>query len=166
VILLVSAMERREECASALQEAMDEPVVVADNLSRATTLMRTEMYTAAVFDEQIWQNEPNEIEMTFTHLGTAIPVEINFGISGPERLVREVRAAVRRRMLEEAAAREAAVQSLRGELNGTLTNLLLNCELALEISGLPARAMERIVSVRGAAQKLRTQLGTSAAASV
>jgi hypothetical protein len=163
MILLVSAMERREEGATALQEAMGEPVVMAENLLQATSLLRTEMYTAAVFDEQMWQSEPDEIEIAFTHVGTAIPVEVNFGISGPERLVREMRAAVRRRGHEEAAAREAAVQTLRAELNGTLTTLLLDCELALETSGLPAKAMERLASVHGAAQKLRMQLGASAA---
>ncbi len=164
MILLVSAMERREECAIALQEAMGESVVIAESLVQATTLLRAEIYTAAVFDEQLRQKEPDQLETALTHLGTAIPVEVNFGISGPKRLVREMRAAMRRRGLEKAASREAAVQSLGGELNGTLTTLLLECELALETSGLPARAMERIASVHGAAQKLRRQLGASAAA--
>jgi hypothetical protein len=165
VILLVSAMERREECAVALQEAMGEPVVIAENLLQATTLLRTEAYRAAVFDEQLAQSEPDEIEMALTHLGTAIPVGINLGISGPERLVREIRAAVRRRGHEEAAAREAAAQALCGELNGTLTTLLLDCELALETSGLPPRVTDRLASIRDAAQKLRLQLGSSAAVS-
>jgi hypothetical protein len=161
MILLVSAMERREECAAALQEAIGEPVVIAESLLQAMTLARTEIYTAALFDEQLAQSEPDEIEMALTHLGTAIPVGVNLGITGPERLVREVRAAVQRRKREEAAAREAAVLSLHGEMNGTLTTLLLNCELALEISGLPARATERLASVHGAAQKLRMQLAAS-----
>ena len=147
-----------------MQEAMGEPVLMAENLSQATTKLRTETYTVAVFDEQVWQSEPDEIEMALTHLGTAIPVGINFGISGPERLVREVRAAVRRRGHEEAAAREGAAQVLRGELNGTLTTLLLDCELALETSDLPAKAIERLTSVHGEAQKLRMQLRASAAA--
>ncbi len=164
MILLVSAMERREECAAALQEAMGEPVVIAENLFRATTLLRTDMYRAAVFDEQLAQSEPHEIETALMHLGTAIPVGINLGISGPERLVREVRAAGRRRKHEEATAREAAARSLRAELNGTLTTLLLGCELALETNGLPTMATERLASVHGAAQKLRTQLGVGALA--
>jgi hypothetical protein len=161
MILLVSAMERREECAAALQEAMGESVVIAENLLQATTLLRTEVYTAAVFDEQLGQSEPDEIETALTHLGTAIPVEVNLGISGAERLVREVRAAARRRKHEEATAREAAAQGLRRELNGTLTTLLLDCELALGTSGLPAEATERLASVCGAARKLRTQMEAS-----
>ena len=159
MILLVTAMERREECAVALRKAMGESVVIAETLLQATTLLRTERYTAAVFDEQLGQSEPDEIETALKHLGTAIPVAVNLGISGAERLVREVRAAARRRKHEEATAREAAAQGLRGELNGTLTTLLLECELALGTSGLPVGATERLASVRGAVQKLRTQLG-------
>lgn len=162
MILLVSAMKRREECAVALQEAMGETVMIAETLLHATTLLRTEMCSAAVFDEQLAQNEPSEMEIALTHLGTAIPVGVNFGISGAQRLVREVRAAVRRRKHEEDAAREAAEQTLRGELNGTLTTLLLDCDLALETSGLPGETTEWIASVHGAAQKLRMQLGASA----
>jgi hypothetical protein len=164
MILFVSAIERRDECAVALQEALGESVVFAENMLQAMTLLRTEVYTAVVFDEQLGTNEPHEIETALTHIGTAIPVEVNLGISGTERLVREVRAAARRRRHQEAAAREAAAQVLRGELNGTLTTLLLDCELALETCDMPANATERLASVHGAAKKLRTQLAASAAA--
>jgi hypothetical protein len=159
MILFVSAIERRDECAVALQEALGESVVFAENMLQAMTLLRTEVYTAVVFDEQLGTNEPHEIETALTHIGTAIPVEVNLGISGTERLVREVRAAARRRRHQEAAA-----QVLRGELNGTLTTLLLDCELALETCDMPANATERLASVHGAAKKLRTQLAASAAA--
>ncbi len=144
---------------------MDEGVGTAESLLEATTLLRTESYTAVVFDKQLAQTEPAEIDTAIEHLGTAIPVEVNLAISGTERLVREVRAAVRRRKYEEASAREAAARSLHGELSGTLTTLLLECELALETSGLPVEATERLMLVHGAAQKLRTQLAANAAAS-
>jgi hypothetical protein len=161
MILLVSGIERRAECAAAIEEAMGESVVIADNLLQATTLLRTEMYTAAVFDEQLGPGEPDEIETALSHLGAAIPVAVNLGISGRERLVREVRAAARWRKYEEASAREAAARSLRGELNGTLTTLLLDCELALGTSDLPAGTVARLTSLHGAAQKLRMQLGAT-----
>lgn len=165
MILLVTGIERRAECAAALEEAMDDAVAMAESLLEATTRLRAESYTAVVFDEQLAQNGPAEIDTALEHMGTAIPVEVNLAISGTERLVRKVRAAVRRRKYEEASAREAAAQSLRGELGGTLTTLLLDCELALETSGLPAEATERLASVHGAARKLRTQLAANAAAS-
>jgi hypothetical protein len=161
MILLVSGIERRAEFASAIEEAMGESVVIAGSLLRATTLLRTEMYTVAVFDEQLWPGEADEIETALSHLGAAIPVAVNLGISGRERLVREVRAAVRWRKHEEASAREAAARSLRGELNGTLTTLLLDCELVLGTSDLPAGTAARLTSLHGAAQKLRMQLGAT-----
>jgi hypothetical protein len=164
MILLVSGIERRQECAEALQQALQEPVVVAENLLRATTRLRAESYTAVVFDDKLAQSEPDEIETALEHLGTAIPLEINLAISGSERLIREVRSALRRRKFEEAATREAVTRSLRDKLNGTLTTLLLDCELALEARSLPPAAMERLASVHGSAKKLRMELELTATA--
>jgi hypothetical protein len=163
MILLVTPIERRNECAAALQQATGEPVVIADNLLRATTLLRTDFYTAAVFDQSLAETEPHEIDTAFDHLGSAIPVQINLAISGIDRLAREVRAAIRLRKHEEATAREVAARFLYGELNNTLTTLLLDCELALETTGLPLAATERLASVHETAQKLKSQLETSEA---
>jgi hypothetical protein len=135
--------------------------VIADNLLRATTLLRRDFYTAAVFDQSLAETEPHETDTALDHLGPAIPVQINLAISGTERLVREVRAAIRLRKHEEATAREVAARFLYGELNNTLTTLLLDCELALETTGLPPAATERLASVHETAQKLRSQLETS-----
>ncbi len=164
MILLVSGIERREECAEALGNALQESVVVAQTLLQATTWLRVESYTAVVFDDAIAQSEPDEIETALQHLGTAVPLQINLAISGAARLVREVRSALRRRKFEEASARQAATQCLRHELNGTLTTLLLDCELALETRSLPAAAMERLASVHTSAQKLRMELERTATA--
>ena len=162
MILLVTPIERRNECAAALQQATGEPVMIAEDLLRATTLLRTEFYTAAVFDQSLAESEPHETDTALDHLGSAIPVQINLAISGTERLVRDVKAAIRLRKHEAATAREVAARVLYSELNTTLTTLLLDCELALETTGLPPAATERLVSVHETAQKLRLQLETSA----
>lgn len=165
MILLVSAIERRNECAAALQEATGEPVVVAENLARATTLLRTEPCTAAVFDQHLVEAEPHETDTALAHLGSAIPVQINLAISGSERVVREVQVALRHRQHEEAAAREAAARALYSELNNTLTTLLLDCERALlEIPNPVPVATVRLSSIHQTAQKLRAQLETGEAA--
>jgi len=158
MILLVTAIERRSECAAALEHALNQPVLLAEDLLEAMTVLRAESCAIVIFDEGIAQTEPAEMENTLDHLGTAIPVQVNLAISGSERLVREVRAAVRRRKYEETSAREAVAQTLRGELSGTLTTLLMDCELALETSGLSPQAMERLDAVHHAAQMLRFQL--------
>jgi hypothetical protein len=87
---------------------------------------------------------------------------MNLAICGVERLAREVRAAVLRRRREEAAARQAAVATLHSELNGTVTALLLSCELALEAPGLSRAAAENLRSAHGLVKKLRSQLESTA----
>jgi len=87
-------------------------------------------------------------------------VQVNLGISGMERLVREVRAAVQRRQHEEVRARQAAIGKLQSEMNGTVTALLLSSELALETPGLPPAAAEKLKSVHELVKRLRKQLET------
>lgn len=158
MILLVTPSERALECAAALTEATGEEVLVAETLVRATTLLRVEGYLAVVLDQYLLETKPREAVTTFEHLGTAIPVQVNFGISGMERLVRDVRAAVQRRQREEVGARQAAMGKLHGELNGTVTALLLSSELALEDSGLPPATAEKLQLVYELAKRLRQQL--------
>jgi hypothetical protein len=111
-----------------------------------------------VLDQYLFETEPAEIETTLEHLGAAIPLQVNLGITGMERLVREVRAALRRRQREESQARQAAIGKLHGELNGTVTALLLSIELAWEAPGLPAGAAAKLQSVYELAKNLRKQL--------
>lgn len=164
MILLVTPSERASECAAALHEATGEEVAVAESLPRAAALLRTEGYLAVVLDQYLLETEPHEAETTLEHLGTAIPVQVNLGISGMERLVREVRAAVQRRQHEEVRARHAAIGRLQSEMNGTVTALLLSSELALETPGLPLAAAERLESVHELVKRLRKQLKTQDAA--
>jgi len=158
MILLVTPSDRAPECAAALNEATGEEVVTADNLSRAATLLRANSYLAVVLDQYLLETEPQQGEIMLEHLGTAIPVQVNLAISGRERLVREVRAALHRRQREEAQARRAAIGQLHSELNGAVTALLLSSELGLETPGLPPAAAEKLQSVHELAKKLRSQL--------
>jgi len=158
MILLVTPSERAFECATALTESIGERVVVAENLVHATSLLRAECYLAVVLDQYLLEAEPYQAETMIEHIGTAIPVQLNLAISGIDRLVREVRAAISRRQRDEARARQAVIAKLRGELNGTVTALLLSSELGLEAPGLPPAAAEKLGTVHELVQKLRTQL--------
>jgi signal transduction histidine kinase len=164
MILLVTASERARECSAALHDATGEEVMVAESLARATTLLRMECYLIAVLDQFLLETEPQEAGSTLAHLGTAIPVQVNLAITGIDRLVREVRSAVQRRQCEEVRARRAALDTISSELNGTVTALLLSTELALETSGLPPAASERLESVHDLVKKLRKQLESAATA--
>jgi hypothetical protein len=158
MILLVTASERARECSAALHDATGEKVMAAESLARATTLLRAECYLVVVLDQFLLETEPREAGSTLAHLGTAIPVQVNLAITGIERLVREVRSAVERRRCEEVMGRRTALGAISSELNGTVTALLLSTELALETSGLPPAASERLVSVHDLVKKLRRQL--------
>jgi hypothetical protein len=60
-----------------------------------------------------------------------------------ERLVREVRSALHRRKREETQARRAVEQQLRSEMCESLTSMLLSCELAMSVPGVPGPAAEK-----------------------
>jgi len=161
MILLVTTSERASECAQALNEATGEGVAVAESLPRAAALLRAEDYRAVVVDQYLLESEPHGTLTTFEHLGTAILVQVNLAITGMERLVREVRAAVQRRQREEVRARQAALAKLHSELNGTITALLLSSELALGTPDLRPAAAEKLQLIHELVKRLRQQLETS-----
>ncbi|MGA2358870.1 MAG: hypothetical protein ABSF66_07720 [Terriglobales bacterium] len=161
MILLVTPSERASECAKALHEATGEGVAVAESLSRAAALLRAECYRAVVLDQYLLETEPHETEITLEHLGTAILVQVNLAITGMDRLLREVRAAMQRRQRDEVRARQAALAELHSELNGTITALLLSSELALGTPDLRPAAAEKLQSIHELVKKLRKQLETT-----
>jgi hypothetical protein len=163
MILVVTPNLAAEECAEALCQATSEEVVMAASLREAGSLLRSESYLAVVLDQFLLETEPDETETVMRHLGTAIPLQMNLAISGGARLAREVRAAVQRRRHEELAARRAAVGTLQCELNGTVTALLLSCELALSVPGLSLAAAQKIESAHELVKKLRSQLESTLA---
>jgi hypothetical protein len=163
MIMVVTPNLGADACAEAVRQATGEEIVLAESLRQAATLLREESYLAVVFDQYLLETEPEETEMVMQHLGTAIPLQISLAISGVKRLAREVRAALQRRKREELAARNAAVSTLRSELNGTVTALLLSCELALSAAGLPAAATEKLRSAHELIKKLRSQLEANTA---
>jgi signal transduction histidine kinase len=158
MILLITPSERGQQCTDALQAATGEQVRWAKNLQEAITFLREQTYSAAVIDQFLLETEPEEGEQTIEHLGTAFPVQINFAVTGMERLVREVRSALHRRRREESAARRAVAEQMRCEMRETLTALLLSCELAMSVPELPNPAAERIRSIDMLARELRLRL--------
>src|SRR5438309_5535159 len=130
MILLITPSARAQDCAKALHEATEETTQVADTLRQALAHLRAQEFSAVVIDQSFLETEPDESETALEHIGMAIPVHINFAISGMERLIREIRAALYRRKKEGVLARQGAQQALRNELKGTVTALLLSCEMA------------------------------------
>ncbi len=162
MILLVTPSQTASQCATALLEATAEEVTAVESLARASIFLRSESFLAVVFDQYLLEAEPREAENALGQLGGAIPIQLNLAICGRERLVREVRSALRRRLREEIRARQAAVGKLQSEVNGTVTALLLSSELALEIPGISPAVAERLESVHSLIRKFRNQLEAAA----
>jgi hypothetical protein len=90
------------------------------------------------------------------------PVFVNFAISGADRLVRDVLAALSRREKESVLATKAAETELRSELNGAVTGILLSSELALALPSLPVGVVNKLQPVHELALQMRTRLGNVA----
>jgi|ERR1700676_849522 hypothetical protein len=162
MILLITALVRAQDCAKALQEVAAEPVQVAANLREAVAQLQAHEFSAVVLDQLLLDAEPDEVETIFKHMGTAVPVYSNFAVSGIERVSRELRSAVHRRKRELLMARQEAEQDLRSQLRGTITALLLSCEMALGVPNLPLLAETKMRAVDALAKEMRAKLGATA----
>jgi hypothetical protein len=161
MILLITPSARGPECAATLQESTGNETHWAENLQLALARLREQSYSAVVIDQFLLETEPAESDQTLEHLGTAFPVYLNFAVSGMERLVREVRSALHRRKREETQARRSIEQQLRSEMCESLTCMLLSCELAMSVPGVPSPAAEKIRAVDNLAREMRLRLGVN-----
>lgn len=159
MILLITALSDSQKCASALQEATDEATVIAATLADAVRQLQEQEFSAVVIDQLLLDSEPEEAEVVFKHLGHAVPVYLNFALVGMSRVTRELRSALNRRNREVLVARREAEQALRHELNEKVTALMLSCEMALQVPGLPELAEVKMQAVDTLAREMREKLG-------
>ena len=113
MILLITAQSRGPELASLVNQATSQETHWAQKVQQAAACLREHAYSAVVRDQFLLETEPEDSDQMIEHLGTAFPVYINFAVTGLERLIREVRSALHRRMREEAAARRSVPDSSR-----------------------------------------------------
>jgi hypothetical protein len=159
MILLITPSARGPECAATLKDSTCNETHWAENLQQAVARLREQAYSAVVIDQFLLENEPAESDQVLEHLGTAFPVYLNFGVSGMDRLVHEVRSALHRRKREEIQARRAVEQQFRSEVCESLTSMLLSCELAMSVPGVPPPAAEKIRLIDNLARDMRQRLG-------
>jgi hypothetical protein len=137
---------------------MQEAVQVASSLHEGVERLRSEEFSAVVVDQWITEAEPEPTSVMFDHLRMAVPVFVNFGISGVERILRELRAALSRRGLETVLARHSARQALRDELKDDVTVLLLSCGMALEDMQLSESTRTRLQKIEDLAKHISEKL--------
>ena len=159
MILLTTPLAKAQDCARALREATDEPVHVATTVDTAVTQLQDNEYSAVLIDQLLLDSDPHDVDMILKHMGSAVPVYCNFAIYGIERASRELRSALARRKRELQLARQVAEQTLRRELKGTITALLLSCEMALDVPHIPLFAETKMREVDTLAKELSAKLG-------
>ena len=108
MILLVTASKRGVECATVLEQDLAEPVQLADNLRRATSILRNDEYSAVVLDDAMVEADPDAVDILLNTSGMAVPVYVNLALSNSARVAREVRLALRRHDEARTIAMRAA----------------------------------------------------------
>jgi signal transduction histidine kinase len=130
-ILLIAPDAAALVLSDVLRGALNLPCVHTSNRRSGLAALRRGEYALVLLDEGLADADPIATELLFQNCGAAPVLEIDFAIAGPERIVRQVRSALRRRAQDEARARIAAAASLQSELRASLSGLLLESQLAL-----------------------------------
>jgi len=142
--------------ADALRRHLDAVVETATNRRAGLAALRRGEYCLVLLDESLAVADAQAADLLYQNAVSAPVLEINFVITGPQRIVRQARAALRRRAHDLSKAREAATAALHSELNASLTGLLLESQLALrEASPEQEQKLKHVVELAG---KLRNQL--------
>ena len=157
-ILIVTGVEGARNCAAVVAAQLGVEVDVADGRKAALASLRRREYSAVVVDETMAECDPAAAEAIWEHAGLAIPLQINFALSGAARLIREIRAGLHRREREQTLARRAAAAAIETELKSTVAGLLLHSQLALSGSEIPAPVAEKMRVVADLVGNLRQQL--------
>ena len=131
-VLLVSAVGGAELCAAAIVEQLDMDVQIAGERREASEALRIGGYAAVIVEESLAEGDPRGAELLWKMAGLAIPMQVNFALTGSARLVRDLRAALARREQEQAAAQRAALSAMEIELRSTVSGLVLHTQLALK----------------------------------
>jgi len=161
-ILMVTGIEGARNCAAVVGAQLGMEVEVAEGRKAALAALRRREFAAVVVDETMAECDPSAAEAVWERAGLAIPLQINFALSGAARLIREIRAALHRREREQMLARRAAAAAIESELKTTVAGLLLHSQLALSGSEASSPLAEKLRVVADLAGSLRQQLSAPA----
>lgn len=157
-ILMVTGVEGARNCAVVVGAQLGMEVEVTEGRKTALAALRRREFAIIVIDETIAECDPSAAEAILDRAGLAMPLQINFALSGTARVIRELRAALHRREREQNLARRAAAAAIENELKTTVAGLLLHSQLALNGSETPSLLAERLRVVADLAGSLRQQL--------
>ncbi len=157
-VLVISALSGAENCAAAIMQQMGLDVEVVAGRREAIEALRTGTYTAVIVDDALAEGDPRGAEVLWKLAGMAIPMQVNFALTGSARLVRDLRAALARREQEQGAAERAALRAVESELRNTISGLLLQTQLALRDSPPSPQLEQRLRLMAELAGNLKQRL--------
>lgn len=157
-VLLITAIAGAENCAAVVSKQFGLAVETVSSRKDALTALRRRKYAIVVLDSSMLEAAGGDADAVFRNSGLALPLELNFAISGCGRLVREIRAALSRRQLEQAAATRAATTTLESNLRDTVAGLLLQSQLALAEPSVPPQLADKLKLMAELAGTLRQKL--------
>jgi hypothetical protein len=158
MILFVSrAAVSMEDTAWVSQETGME-LRVAASPEEAFQMLRGAKCRVAVVDAGLVETDLQSIDQLLFENPATLPIFPNLAVCGPERLVCEIKAALRRGEKESQRAADRARQEFRSDLKDSVTALLLNCDLTLQLPSLPMEIARKINLLHDLATKMRDQL--------
>src|SRR4051812_5131630 len=156
-VLVVSALSGAENGAAAIMQQMGLDVEVVPGRREGLEALRAGNYAAVIVDDSLAEGDPRGAEVLWKMAGLAIPMQVNFALTGSARLVRDLRAALSRREQEQGAAHRAALRAVESELRNSISGLLLHTQLAL-LEGGPPQLEQRLRLMAELAGNLKQRL--------
>ena len=127
-ILMITAFEGCEQCSAELSRQLGLVVETASSRKVALIALRHTEYCLVIVDDSLVEADPAGAELIWKLCGLAVPMQVNYAISGVSRLARDIRAALSRRDQEKSMAMRAAASSIENELRSTVAGLLLHSQ--------------------------------------
>ena len=157
-VLLIAALAGAEHCARALEQEIDATVEVVEDRAAALKALQSRSYALLIVEEHLVEGDLFWADRVWAAAGLAVPLQINFALSGCARLIREAKGALARQLTEQELARRAALLGIHKELNAAVTGLLLESELALRVDDVPPALEPRLRHMVELAGQLRERL--------
>jgi hypothetical protein len=131
---------------------------VAASLEEASRMLHGKTCGVGVMDAGLVETDPKGVDHLLFEYPAALPNFPKLAVCSPERLVCEIKAALRRGKKEKQRATDCARQEFRSNLKDSVTALLLNCDLTLQLPDLPSEIGKKINLLRDLAARMRDQL--------
>jgi len=158
MILLLSASSFGSKVAKALSDSALEKTELVSSVRGALQQLQKSAFNLVIVDDSLPELNEANLDVLLKRIGCAMPIFVNFSISGIERITREATSALRRARQEQEAALRLAQEELRGQLRSELTAILLSTEQLMEMTPLSTADQGRLRDVLEIATRMSSHL--------